>query len=383
MELKKVVLAFDSFKGSLSSEEAAARAQTAIGHLFPGCETVTALVADGGEGTTEAIVRALGGSRRTVRVHDPLMRPIEAQYGWIDGGCTAVMEMAAASGLTLLADSERNPWQTSTFGLGEMIADALRAGCRKFLIGIGGSATNDGGCGMLRALGFRLLDDRGRELDGTGGSLAELRTIDDRGAMEELHGAEFTVACDVDNPLFGPQGAAHVFARQKGADRQMIERLDEGLRNFARVVERHTGTPIATVPGAGAAGGLGAGMKSLLHARLVPGIEMLLDAIGFEDMLRGADLVLTGEGRLDAQTLHGKVPCGILAAAHRQQIPVIALGGSVEEPGPLTDNGFTAVFPIVPGPVTLAEAMRPERAGANLENTVEQIMRTLKYLVKP
>ena len=383
MELKKVVLAFDSFKGSLSSEEAAVRAQAAISRLFPGCETVTAVVADGGEGTTEAIVRALGGSRRTVRVHDPLMRPIEAQYGWIDDGRTAVMEMAASGGLTLLADNERNPWRTSTYGLGEMIADALRAGCRKILIGIGGSATNDGGCGMLRALGFRLLDSRGRELDGTGGSLAELRTIDDRKAVKELREAEFTVACNVDNPLFGTQGAAHVFARQKGADRQMIEHLDEGLRNFASVVERHTGEAVGTVPGAGAAGGLGAGLKSLLHARLVPGIEMLLEAIGFEDMLRGADLVFTGEGRLDAQTLHGKVPCGILAAARRQQIPVIAIGGSVEEARDLTLNGFAAVFPIVPGPVTLAEAMRPERAGANLENTVEQILRTLKYIPKP
>lgn len=381
--MKKIVLAFDSFKGSLRSEEAAECARAAVGRVFPGCETVVAVVADGGEGTAEAIVRALGGSRRTVRVHDPLMRPVEVQYGLVDDGRTAVMEMAAACGLTLLSPGERNPWRTSTYGLGEMIADALRAGCRKFLIGIGGSATNDGGCGMLRALGFRLLDADGRELDGAGGSLERLHAIDDRGVPGVLRDAEFLVACDVDNPLCGPQGAAHVFAPQKGADPQMTERLDRGLLRFADVAERYNGLPVAGLPGAGAAGGLGAGMCSLLHARLVPGIEMLLGAMDFDRMIAGADLILTGEGRLDEQTLHGKVPCGILRAARRQRIPVIALGGSVACAERLVAEGFAAVFPIVPGPVPLAEAMLPERAGANLGNTVEQILRTIRTFGRP
>lgn len=382
MEPKKIILAFDSFKGSLSSEQTARCASSAIARVFPRCEVIATVVADGGEGTTEAIIRALGGQRRTVQVHDPLMRPIEASYGVVDNGRTAVLEMAAAAGLTLVEPGERNPWITSTFGVGEMIARALQEGCRHFLIGIGGSATNDAGCGLMRALGFRFLDADGLELDGTGASLERIAAIDDRNVMKELREAEFTVACDVDNPLYGPQGAARIFARQKGADPQMIERLDAGLRNFAAAVERHTGLDFAQTPGTGAAGGLGGGLLALLHARLCPGIEMLLEAMHFDRLIAGADLILTGEGRIDHQTLHGKVPCGVLQAGRRQQIPVIALGGAVENPRDLTDNGFAAVFPIVPGPVTLEEAMREECAARNLENTVEQILRTLKYVAR-
>lgn len=378
MEPRKIVLAFDSFKGSLSSEQCARCAAKAITRIFPRCEIVTTVVADGGEGTSEAIVRARQGRWRTVRVHDPLMRPIEAAYGVVDNGRTAVLELAAAAGITLLKPEERNPWQTSTFGVGEMIARALQEGCRHFLIGIGGSATNDAGCGMLRALGFRLLDADGRELDGTGASLERIATIDDRNVRKELREAEFTVACDIDNPLYGPQGAARIFARQKGADPQMIDRLDAGLRNFADVVRRLTGHDFAQTPGAGAAGGVGGGMLALLGARLRPGIEILLDAIGFDRLIAGADLILTGEGRIDRQTLHGKVPCGVLEAGRRQQIPVIALGGAIEEPQALTERGFAALFPIVAGPVSLEEAMRPDRAARNLENTVEQLMRVLR-----
>lgn len=382
MEPKKIILAFDSFKGSLSSEQTARCASSAIVRVFPRCQIVTTVVADGGEGTTEAILRALGGQRRTVRVHDPLMRPIDAPYGVAENGRTAILELAAAAGLTLLQPAERNPWTTSTFGVGEMIAHALQEGCRRFLIGIGGSATNDAGCGMLRALGFRLLDADGRELDGTGASLERIAAIDDRNVLKELREAEFTVACDVDNPLYGPQGAARIFARQKGADPQMIDRLDAGLRNFAAVVERHTGHDLAQTPGAGAAGGVGGALCSLLHANLRPGIEMLLDAIGFDRLIAGADLILTGEGKIDHQTLHGKVPCGVLQAGRRQQIPVIALGGAVENARELTDCGFAALFPIVAGPVSLDEAMRPDCAARNLENTVEQLMRLLKYVAR-
>ena len=235
---------------------------------------------------------------------------------------------------------------------------------------------------MLRALGFRLLDADGRELDGTGASLERIAAIDDRNVLKELHEAEFTVACDVDNPLYGPQGAARIFARQKGADPQMIDRLDAGLRNFAAVVERHTGHDFAQTPGAGAAGGVGGALCSLLHANLRPGIEMLLDAIGFDRLIAGADLILTGEGKIDHQTPHGKVPCGVLQAGRRQQIPVIALGGAVENTRELTDCGFAALFPIVAGPVSLEEAMRPDCAARNLENTVEQLMRLLKYVAR-
>lgn len=379
MEPQKIALAFDSFKGSLTSEQAAEAAAKAVRRVFPACEVVQCVLADGGEGTAEALLRAAGGVWRSVRVHDPLMRPRDARYGIVDGGRTAVLDLAEACGLTLLAPGQRDPWRTTTYGLGEMIADALAAGCRKLVIGIGGSATNDGGCGMLRALGYRFPDAEGRETDGTGGSLAQIRAIDDRGASAALSEAELIVACDVDNPLYGPEGAACVFARQKGADAKTVARLDTGLRNFAAVVERYNGERIARTAGAGAAGGLGGGMKGVLHARLVRGAEWVLAATDFADRIAGADLVLTGEGRLDDQTPRGKLPAGVLRAARRQGIPVIAFGGSVDACERLNDSGFAALFPIVPGPGPLAEAMQRERAAENLARTVTQVMRTLKY----
>lgn len=382
MELHKIVLAIDSFKGSLSSLEAAASAAEAVREVFPSCATVQVGVADGGEGTVDALIGMMGGEAVRIEVCDPLMRPVMARYGIVDGGRTAVMEMASACGLPLLAADQRNPMLTSTFGLGELIADALERGCRKFLIGIGGSATNDGGCGMLCALGYKFLDAAGNKLDGTGGSLVRIAHIDDSRVNEKLCEAQFMVACDVANPLDGPQGAAYVFARQKGADDAMIAELDEGLRNLARVVEAFNGAQIAQFPGAGAAGGLGGGLKAFLGAQLMPGIEMVLDAIGFDALVADADLVITGEGRLDSQTGMGKAPAGIMKAARRHQVPTIAIGGAVEEYAALNRSGFVAAFPILPAPMSLAEAMRCEVARENVKNTVTQILRTIKMVEK-
>ncbi len=328
--MKKIVIASDSFKGSLSSAEVAACGERAVHRLFPDCKVVQLPVADGGEGTVETLTAALGGQSVTAIVHDPLGRLITARYGWIAQEQTALIEMAAASGLPLLPLEERNPWLTSTYGTGELIRNALERGCHKFLIAIGGSATNDGGMGLLQALGFRFLDAEGKELPGCGGSLQQIQQIDSSGVLVDLAQCQFTVACDVTNPFYGPTGAAYVFAPQKGADAEMVEALDQGLRHFAQLIHTTQGIAIDQLAGAGAAGGLGGGLVAFLNARLTPGIEMVLDALRFDTQITGADLIITGEGKLDAQTCMGKTPLGILRRAQQQGIPVVALGGAVE-----------------------------------------------------
>ena len=375
--MKRITVAVDSFKGSLSSREVADAFALGWKSVLPDCEVQKVSIADGGEGTVEALVETLDGEYVEVGVSDPLGRPIQARYGVVDGGRTAVMEMSAASGLPLLAPEERNPLNTSTFGTGEMIADAIKRGCRKFLIGIGGSATNDGGLGMLRALGFRLLDDGGRELSGDGSSLECLAKIDASAAMEELSETEFIVACDVNNPLYGERGAAYVYAPQKGADAAMVERLDAGLRNYARVVESFSGETVANMPGAGAAGGLGAGFKAMLGAKLERGIDMVLSAIHFDQIIEGSDLVITGEGRLDRQTVMGKAPSGVLQAASAQRIPTIAIGGAVAWCEELASSDFVALLPIVAGPVSLEVAMQCDVAAENVRRTAAQIAKIL------
>lgn len=376
--MKQITIAVDSFKGSLSSAAVAEAFSRGFCQVFPHCVVRSVSIADGGEGTVEALVETLGGEFVEVEVADPLMRPVVARYGVVDGGKTAVMEMASASGLPLLAAAERNPSKTTTYGTGQMIADALRRGCRKILVGIGGSATNDAGVGMLRALGFRFLDAAGEPVEGGGGELVRIASIDEREVMPQVREAEFVVACDVTNPLYGIEGAAYVFAPQKGADKAMVELLDGGLRNFARVVEQHNGSDIATLSGTGAAGGLGGGFKALLGAKLERGIDMVLQAIRFDKLIAGSDLVITGEGRLDRQTIMGKAPCGVLAAAGRQGIPTIAIGGAVEQCEELMQSDFLAVLPIVQGPISLERAMQSDVAAANVERTARQIAKLLK-----
>ncbi len=373
--MKKIVIACDSFKGSLSSGDVGTAAAEGIHRVDPSVETRIVAVADGGEGTVQALVSGLEGTYISCQVRGPLDDTVDATYGISGDGHTAIMEMAQASGLTLIPESRRNPLYTSTYGTGQMIKDALDRGCTTILMGIGGSATNDGGMGLLEALGVRFLNVRGTELKPCGKSLGEIHSIDLSGMDRRARDAEFMIACDVDNPLFGPDGAAYVFAPQKGADEAAVKHLDEGLRNYARVIQQTIGRDVSSMPGAGAAGGLGACFAAFFNATLKPGIELMLDAIHFDDIIAGADMIITGEGQLDSQTVHGKTPYGVLQHGLRRHIPVVAIGGAVSTYRTLTNAGFRAVFPIVSGPCTLAEAMNAETARRNVAATAEQIVR--------
>lgn len=376
MSMKKIVVASDSFKGCLSSMEVADAVESAILEIYPSCEVVKVDVADGGEGSMDALRMALGGEKVSIEVSDPLGRPIMASYVILEDGGTAVLEMAVASGLPLLAPADRNPLKTSTYGTGQLIADALKRGCRKFLVGIGGSATNDAGMGMLQALGVRFYDTEGIELQGSGESLEKVVNIDMSGLCNGLKESAFIVACDVEAPLYGPTGAAYVFAPQKGAAPAMVERLDNGLKHFSEVAFNSLGASedYARFPGAGAAGGLGFGFTAFLNARLERGVEMVLDAIGFDKIIKSADLIITGEGKIDSQTLTGKAPYGVLQRAKRQGIPVVAIGGSVKlDPVQAEAAGFVSLLQITPPSMSLNDAMKPEIAAGNIVCTITRL----------
>ena len=367
----KIVIASDSFKGSLSSIEVAQAATRGIKAVYPDCEVIAVNVADGGEGTVEAIVNTLGGEMVTATVSDPLGRPIQARYGI--AGNKAIIEMAAASGLPLLCPEERNPWLTSTHGTGELIMDAMRRGCRQFLIGIGGSATNDAGTGMLQAMGFRFYDSNDNEIEHCcGGTMHMIARIDDSEVAEGVRQSQFTVACDVDTPFCGKDGAAPVFAPQKGADPDMVARLNAGMASLAEVIENKYHINIVHVAGAGAAGGMGGGFRAFLNATLKRGIDMVLDTIEFDQMIAGADLIITGEGKIDFQTAKGKTAAGVLARAKAQDIPVIAIGGCVEKCESVEQMGFAGIYPITEEILPLEIAMQAEVAAANIEKTVRK-----------
>ena len=375
--MKKIIIAPDSFKGSLTSVEVANAIELGIRRVAPNCEIVKVPIADGGDGTMDTLVSALEGKKIKIKVHDPLMRPIEAEYGLVKNGETAVIEMATASGLTLLSKKEQNPSTTTTFGTGEIIKDALQRGCRTFLIGIGGSATNDAGIGMLKALGFRFLDKKGEECDVVGNALQSIYSIDETRVSSKVYEAQFTIASDVDNPFSGTNGAAYVYAPQKGANNKMVEELDKGLESFRQLIIEKKGIDLNTISGAGAAGGLGGGFVAFLNAQLKPGIEMVLQTIDFENYLQNADFVVTGEGKLDIQTTMGKAASGILDAASKKNIPVIAIGGSVEDKEALFKRGFTSLFSATPNGMSIEEAMQKETAKKSIAQTAEQIMRTM------
>ncbi len=364
--MSTILLAFDSFKRSLTSREVADAFEEGMRSVVPDCQVRKVCLADGGEGTAEALVSTLHGEWVEVEVSDPLMRPIRARYGVVDDGQTAVIEMASASGLTLLADDERNPLKTSTYGTGQLMADVLKRGCRKLLIGIGGSATNDAGTGMLSALGFRFLDAEGNTLEGCGESLERIASIDVSHALPSLNSCEIRVACDVTNPFCGPRGAACIFAPQKGADEAMVERLDRGMAHFAEVILLYNKVDVTNIPGAGAAGGLGGAFSALLGARLCRGVELVLDTLHFDKLLQDCDLVVTGEGRIDHQTLMGKAPMGVLEVASRRGIPTIAIGGSVEWCKELEDSAFASILSINEAGLPLHLAMRPDVTRENL-----------------
>lgn len=368
----KITLAFDSFKGSLTSQEVADAFERGFRQVIPHCDIAKVAIADGGEGSVDALVETLRGEYVDVVVADPLGRSITAQYGIIDKGATAIIEMAAASGLTLLQPSERNPMLTSTYGTGEMIRHALQQGCRNFLVCIGGSATNDGGTGMLRALGYRFLDAAGNPLTGGGEILAKIARIDDSEVDTRLTESHFRIACDVTNPLYGKEGAAFVFAPQKGADEAMVESLDKGLRNYARAIMAYNGCDVSTLAGAGAAGGMGAGFSAFLHARLVRGADMILQAMQFDKIIADSDVVFTGEGCIDTQTLMGKAPSAVLQAATAQGIDTIAVGGTVKWCEELGRSPFKAIIAIAEN-MPIEQAMQHDIAVNNVTQAAQLI----------
>ncbi len=375
----KVLIAIDSFKGSLSSLKASEAITKGIKEVDPNMETVALPLADGGEGTVEALVAATNGSIITTTVTGPLGGSVEANYGILGNQNTAVIEVAEACGLPLVPISHRNPAITTTYGVGELISDAVNKGCRDFIIGLGGSATNDAGVGMLQALGYRFLDEDYQEIGYGGIELMKLRHIDSSKVRPDLKESSFRIACDVHNPLYGPNGAAYVFGPQKGASSEMVEELDQGLKHFAAIVHKETGINFQHIAGAGAAGGLGAAFAGFLNSNMQSGIDLVLQVIRLAEQLKDVDLVITGEGKLDGQTSMGKAPVGVAAKASEQGIPVIALaGGTTKEAEVLNTLGVTSYFSIVNGPVSLEEAMRPENAYYNLKTSASQLLRLIK-----
>jgi glycerate kinase len=354
----RVLIAPQSFKGSAGAVEVAGAIARGVREVWQNADIVEMPLADGGEGTVRALIRATGGETRRARVHDPLLREIDAEWGVLGDKKTAVVEMAAANGLPTLVESERDPRITSTRGTGELILAAAMSGAHRVVIGIGGSATNDGGAGMARAFGYRFFDDRGAELPEGGAALARLARIDGQ-TDPRLIRPSIDVACDVRNPLLGPEGASAVFGPQKGATPEMVRELDAALARYADVVEKWVGRKVRDVPGAGAAGGLGAGLLAFLDARLVSGAELVLDAVGFDRRLEGASLVITGEGRIDGQSVYGKLTQAVTKAARKRGVPVVAVAGSV---GPgyegMRDAGIERIETLGSTPAELEAAMR-------------------------
>ncbi len=374
----KVVIAIDSFKGSLSSMEAGNTIQSAVRKVKPDAEVIVKPLADGGEGTTDSLIEGLGGERINVTVTGPLGAPVEASYGYLADTKTAVLEMASAAGITLVPDAQKDPLRASTFGVGELILHAVQKGCRNFIIGIGGSATNDGGIGMLRALGYEFLDAQGRDVGEGGQALAKVQTIRTAQVPAVLKDCQFRIACDVNNPLCGPNGATAIYGPQKGVTQEMMPALDRGMTHFANITEAAFSCSHTETPGAGAAGGLGFAFLCYLNGTLTPGIDLVLDAVGLEKELEDADIVITGEGRLDHQTAMGKAPVGVAKRAKKYGAKVIAFAGSVTEgASACNDAGIDAFFPILRSITTLEEAMEPAHARANLSASVEQVFRLL------
>ncbi|WP_264739533.1 glycerate kinase [Cytobacillus firmus] len=373
----KIVIAPDSFKESLSALEAANAIERGFKFIFPEADYKKMPMADGGEGTVQSLVDATQGSIIERTVTGPLGEPVNSFFGLMGNGKTAVIEMAAASGLHLVPSEKRNPLITSTRGTGELIAAALDLGVQHIIIGIGGSATNDAGAGMIQALGGKLLDKSGCDIGPGGGSLAQLAAIDMSGLDSRLRNVHFEVACDVDNPLTGPKGASAIFGPQKGASPEMVKLLDQNLGHFADVVENALGKPFRHIEGAGAAGGIGGSLLALLNADLKKGIEIVLHAVDFENEVKDADLVITGEGKIDSQTIYGKTPIGVARAAKKHGIPVIGLAGSLSDDSDIVhEHGIDALFSVVQGIVTLPEAL--EKAAIYMERTARNIAASMK-----
>ena len=374
----KVVVAIDSLKGSLTSMEAGMAIKEGVLLAKPDAKVIVKPLADGGEGTTDALVEGLGGEKIEVTVTGPMGSPVTCYYGYLKDTNTAIIEMASAAGITLVPDAEKNPLLATTYGVGELIQDAMERGCRNFIIGIGGSATNDGGLGMLKALGYEFLDENGADVGEGGQALAKVTSIHTEKKHPLLEACHFQIACDVTNPLCGVNGATYIYGPQKGVTEEMKPALDQAMAHYAQVTASVLGSDFANVAGTGAAGGLGFAFLSYLNASLTPGIDLILNAVELEKELVDADVVVTGEGRLDHQTAMGKAPVGVARLAKKYNAKVVAFAGSVTKDATACNaSGIDAFFPIVRGISTLAEAMDPETARANMRATVEQVFRLL------
>lgn len=384
--MKKILIAIDSFKGSMSSLEAGYAAQEGIRRAEKAMKNQTEMpleivvkpIADGGEGTTDALIAGLGGELIQAEVMGPLGTKVQANYGIVNGGKLAVLEMAEAAGITLVDPKNLNPAKATTYGVGEMILDAVKRGCREFIVGIGGSATTDGGVGMLQALGFEFLDENGKALQYGIQELDKIAEIKKEKVPKELETCHFKVACDVKNPLLGEHGAVYVYGTQKGVKEDEKADFDRKMAHYARCTAEFTGFDAVMKEGAGAAGGLGFAFLSYLDAELQSGITIVLEALQLESEMKGADFVLTGEGRLDAQTAMGKVPVGIAKLAKRQGCKVLAFAGGVTKDAVLCNQeGIDAFFPVVRGVCSLDDAMKKENAVQNMRDSVEQVFRLL------
>ncbi|MCL1948121.1 MAG: glycerate kinase [Turicibacter sp.] len=377
----KVVIAIDSLKGSLSSVEAGNAIKEGILRVNKEASVTIIPLADGGEGTVEALVEGMNGEMQTLTVTGPLSENVEAHYGILPNSQTAIIEMAQAAGLPLVPSELRNPLNTTTYGVGEIIKEAIQKGCRHFVVGIGGSATNDAGVGMLQALGFEFLDASGQLVGRGGRVLNEIAQVKTDGKLKELDECTFKIACDVTNPLFGLNGAAHIYGPQKGATPEIVAELDRGLVNFSEVVKKDLNLDLAHVPGVGAAGGLGYAFKAFLNGELESGIDIIIKETNLESHLTDADFVITGEGRLDQQTAMGKAPIGVTKLANKHGIKVIALAGSLSDDAHhCNDAGMSAFFSIQKSPIPLTEAMKPEVAAKNMTDTTSQIFKLISAL---
>ena len=374
----KIVIAIDAFKGSLTSIDAGNTIKSAILKVKPDADVIVKPMADGGEGTTDALIDGLNGRKVNITVTGPLGTAVNAYYGILPETNTAVMEMAQAAGITLISENQKNPFIATTYGVGEMILDACKKGCKNFIIGIGGSATNDGGLGMLKALGYSFLDLNGKDVGEGAKALSHIQTIDDKNVSPLLASCNFRIACDVNNPLYGPNGATYIYGPQKGVTKEQLPILDNSMKHFAHISSDFLGVEHTNTPGAGAAGGMGFAFLSCLNASLIPGIELIIEAVDLENAIKECDIVITGEGRLDYQTAMGKAPVGIARLAKKYNKKVIAFAGSVTEDAVNCNQaGIDAFFPINRGITSLEDAMIPENAKRNLFATVEQVFRIL------
>lgn len=375
----KVIVGMDSFKGSISSMEANQSVSDAIKSVCPGAQVKSFPMADGGEGTVETLVDGMDGILVNTTVTGPAGPPVQSSYGYVESENLAIIEVAAACGLPLLNSGELDPYAATTYGVGELISHAYEKGARTFIIGLGGSATNDGGVGMLQALGYQFLDEENREIEFGGGALSSISEIRRTPEVDKFEDCIFRIACDVSNVLYGGQGATYVFGPQKGADEAALSLLDAGMKHYADLTSEQMGIDISGVEGGGAAGGLGAAFHGYLGGQLESGIELIMDILKVEEAAEHADLIITGEGRLDAQTSMGKVPAGLAGLAGKYGVPIIAVGGSLTDDAyALNDAGIDAVFSIQSSPVSIEEAMQSELTRFNLEHTAGQIMRVMK-----